>query len=245
MTRLRRRLELGILAAVALALPCLGQQVAVEALVAVAPPATTVKAGDDLIPRHAPALRVEPMTFQDQGRYYIRHTFDPGSLLIPVLPAAITLSNPPRRYPRDWKDGGPAFGRNFGDSLAAATAARTGKFLACAALGEDPRYYPDTSRNGWHRIYHALAFTVVDSSTSGHRRFAFSNFAGAAAGGFVGMAYLPPGYDDLTHAGQRTGGMLGGYIPTQLVGFATQNLSSEFSPEMKWLARKLHIPFVH
>ena len=242
MKRLASALPLLLLAAGA-TLPSIAQQTAAPAAPVVSLAPVTVKPGDDLIPRHAPALRVEPMTFADQGRYYARHTFDPGSLLIPALPAAILMASPPKHYPREWKDGGGAFGRNFGDSLATATAAKTGKFLACAALGEDPRYYPDTSRNGWHRAYHALAFTLVDSSITGHRRFAFSNLAGAAAGGFVGSAYLPNGYNDLIHAGQRSSGTLVGYIPTQLVGFATQNLNAEFAPELKWLRHKLHIPF--
>jgi hypothetical protein len=73
---------------------------------------------------------------------------------------------------------------------------------------------------------------------------AISNLAGSAAGGFVGMAYLPSGYSDTVHAGQRAAGTLGGYVPTLLVGYATGNLVSEFSPELKWLGRKLHIPFI-
>jgi hypothetical protein len=32
---------------------------------------------------------------------------------------------------------------------------------------------------------------------------AFSNFVGAKAAGFVGNAYLPSGFNNATHAGQR------------------------------------------
>lgn len=203
----------------------------------------TVLPSENNIPRHAPALTLVPMTFADQGRFYLRNSFNTPSLLLPALPAAIVMAAPPSHYPRSWKDGGGAFGRNFGDALAAETAANTGKFLAGSLLHEDPRYFPDTSRNVPHRIVHALAFTLVDTSTHGKRRPALSNFAGAAAGGFIGRLYLPPGFSDNTHALQRTSGIFVGYAPTQLVGYATGNLVLEFTPDLKTLGRKLHLPF--
>lgn len=204
-----------------------------------------VSAKTNDIPRGPGALTIQPMTFGNQARFYVRHTYDPGSLLIPSLPAAIIMASPPRRYPREWKDGGQAFGRNFGDAFAVQTSANTGKFLAGSILHEDPRYFPDTSLAVVHRIFYALAFTVIDRSTQGKPRLAMSNFAGAAGGGFVGRAYLPAGYNDNIHAGQRSAGLYVGYIPTQLVGYATGNLFSEFTPEFKALGRALHIPFLH
>ncbi len=224
---------------------CSGGALAAQTALPAQAAVTTVKPDEGSIPRHAGALQVVPMTLEQQGRYYARHSFDPGSLLSPALPAAILMLNPPHHYPREWKDGGGAFGRNFGNALAAEQAANAGKFLGCAVFGEDPRYFPDTHTNPFHRVYHALAFTVVDNSTHGRPRLALSNFAGAAAGGFVGMAYLPDGYTDAIHAGQRAGGTFVGYVPTQIVGFATHNVTEEFSPELKWLRRKLHIPFSH
>jgi hypothetical protein len=53
---------------------------------------------------------------------------------------------------------------------------------------------------------------------------ALSNFVGAAAGGFVGNAYLPSGFNNLTHAGQRA---------KLRFGFAAGgNLFREFAPQM-------------
>ncbi len=208
-------------------------------------PPTVVPASADDIPRVRGPLNVQPLTLRDQARFYFRHTYDPGSLLIPALPAAIIMADPPKRYPREWKDGGQAFGRNFGDAFAVQTAANTGKFLAGSILREDPRYFPDTKHAVAHRIVYALFFTVVDRSTRGRPRLALSNLAGAAAGGFVGRAYLPDRYSDNIHAGQRSGGLFVGYIPTQLVGYATGNLVSEFTPDFKALGRALHVPFVH
>jgi hypothetical protein len=53
---------------------------------------------------------------------------------------------------------------------------------------------------------------------------AFSNFVGAAAAGFVGNTYLPPGFANVTHAGQRA--------TLQLAFFGAGNLFREFAPQM-------------
>jgi len=53
---------------------------------------------------------------------------------------------------------------------------------------------------------------------------ALSNFVGAAAGGFVGNTYLPAGFNDVTHAGQRA--------TIRFATFAAGNLFREFAPQM-------------
>jgi hypothetical protein len=53
---------------------------------------------------------------------------------------------------------------------------------------------------------------------------ALSNFIGAASAGFVGNAYLPPGFANGTHAGQRSA--------LQLGFFSAGNLYREFAPQM-------------
>ncbi len=113
------------------------------------------------------------------------------------------MANPKNHYPRKWRDGAGAFGKLYGDSIAMVTSERTARFLTGVALREDPRYVPSNSKNPLVRTMHALAFTFIDKTDSGRNTIAFSNFAGAAAGGFVGRAYLPHGYNDLTHAEQR------------------------------------------
>jgi hypothetical protein len=60
------------------------------------------------------------------------------------------------------------------------------------------------------------------------------NFTSAAAGGFVGMAYLPDGFSDVSHAGQRTG--------TEFLGITAANVFREFAPQWAPVVHKLHIP---
>jgi hypothetical protein len=165
---------------------------------------------------------------------YVHRTFGPPALILPAFGAGLSMLNPPGNYPREWKDGPQAFGRHYGNILATATARETAGMLASVALHEDPRYRPSGSTNVLFRTFHALSYTVVDRTDSGRTTIAVSNFAGAAAGGLVGMAYLPNGFNDATHAEQR--------IAAQFATLAIHNLAAEFYPQWGPIVRKLRIP---
>ena len=175
-----------------------------------------------------------PQSLHRKFMNYAVASVGPRSLLVPVFPAALRMINPPDAFPREWRHGMGGFGRNYGNSLASQSALETGKFLTSALLHEDFRYRRSRNGNPVARSFHALAFTFIDRSDSGHRRIAFANFAGAAAGGFIGNLYLPAGYGNPSHAGTRA--------VIDLGGFAARNLQQEFGPELKTLARKFHLP---
>jgi hypothetical protein len=180
-----------------------------------------------------------PMTksrLTDPGKLsvYVHRTFGPPALILPVFGASLALINPPSQYPREWKDGAQAFERNYGNIVATVTARETASMLASIALHEDPRYRPSGSTNVLYRIFHTLSYTVVDRTDSGKRTIAISNFAGAAAGGFVGTAYLPNGFNDAAHAQQR--------MAAQFATVAIHNLAAEFQPQWGPIVRKLRIP---
>jgi hypothetical protein len=180
-----------------------------------------------------PVATSQRLSFSDKFTIYTHQTFGPPALILPAFRAGIGMANPTSHYPREWKDGAGAFGRLYGDSIATATSQRTARFLTGVALHEDPRYLRSNSKNPLMRTAHALAFTFIDKTDSGRNTIAFSNFAGAAAGGFVGSAYLPHGYNDLTHTGQR--------MTMQFTSIAIQNIAAEFQPQWAPLVRKLHI----
>jgi hypothetical protein len=166
---------------------------------------------------------------------YLIVTMGPRSLFIPPVYAAARMADPPAAYPRDWRLGAGAFGRNYGNALATRTSLETGRFLAAALLHEDFRYRPSASRNPLVRSFHAFAFTFVDKSDSGNDRIALANFLGAGSSGFVGDLYLPRGFNDLSHAERRAEIALG--------GFALQNLLREFTPDLLRATKKWHAPF--
>jgi len=182
-----------------------------------------------------PAISVsQRLSLHDKFAIYAHQTFGPPALILPGFSAAMGMANPPNHYPHDWRDGGVAFGHLYGDAIARATSVQTARFLAGAALREDLRYKRSTSTNPLSRTVHALVFTVVDKADSGRNTIAVSNFAGAAAGGFVGMRYLPAGYNDITHAEQR--------MAMQFGTLALRNIAVEFEPQWGPLVRELRIP---
>jgi hypothetical protein len=198
----------------------------------------------DEVPRSMGPMNVIPMTLGQRFSYYEHQTYSPMALISPLVPAGIIMWFPPRGYPRRWRDGGEALGRNFGSSLATELSANTAKFLTATLTHEDPRYFPARRKGVVHRTLYALAFTIVDRSDTGRPRLALSNFAGTAAAAFVGNAYLPKGFEDSVHVWQRAGGTLGGYLPTLLVGYADGNIMSEYKPELRRLGHWLHLPLI-
>jgi hypothetical protein len=171
----------------------------------------------------------ERFGIDDKFRYYVGETYlNPSFLTAPAFRAGIRMANPPGHfptaYPADWRQGAAGFGRNYGDAMAQRISFHTARFVTGAVTGEDPRYVPSTSRNVFVRSLHAFGYTFIDRSDGGRRMPAISNFVGAAASGFVGNAYLPPGFANVTHAGQRA--------TLQFAFFGAGNLYREFAPQM-------------
>ena len=180
----------------------------------------------------APMTR-RPLTAEGKFSVYVHRTFGPPALILPAFGASLSMLNPPSHYPREWKDGAQAFGRHYGNTVATATARETASMLASVALHEDPRYRPSGGTNVLYRAFHALSYTVVDRTDSGKRTIAVSNFAGAAAGGLVGIAYLPNGFTDAAHTQQR--------MAMQFATIAIHNLAAEFQPQWGPIMKKLRI----
>jgi hypothetical protein len=181
-----------------------------------------------------PGLTRAPLTIQDKFHIYAHKTFGPPAVILPAFGAGLGMLNPPNKYPREWKDGADAFGRNYGYRVADHTSRDTAQFLTGALLHEDPRYLRSTSDNPFVRTVHALAFTIFDKTDHGRTTFAASNFASAAAGGFVGMGILPNGYNDVTHAEQ--------HMASEFMQIGIGNVITEFEPQWGPLAKKLRMP---
>jgi hypothetical protein len=176
----------------------------------------------------------QPMTAHDKFEIYIHKTYSPAAVIYPLFGTGIKMARPNQDYPPEWQDGMGAFGRNYGDTVARRTAKTTAEFATQVIFHEDPRYARSTSTNPIVRIGHAIGWTLVDKSDSGHSMLAVSTFTGAAAGSFVGMAYLPDGFNDVNHAKSRMLGSIGGK--------AISNALIEFEPTWGPIARKIHIP---
>jgi hypothetical protein len=190
--------------------------------------------GSEVIATLPPDIYQQTLTPKDKFQLYVFQNYGPQNFILPIFSAAFTMAKPPQSYPRDWLDGGGALGRWYGAQFVSSTTNRTARLLGQLAFHEDPRYVPSNSKNALARIAHAIMFTVVDKSDSGNNMFAFSNFAGAAAGGFVGMSFYPDGHNDVAHAEQRA---LRG-----LETIALRNILTEFRPEWEPKLKRIHVP---
>jgi hypothetical protein len=175
-----------------------------------------------------------PLTVGDKFSYFEKPVFGPRTILTTAFRTGLFLANPRSGYPWEWNDGAGAFGRNYGDLYARDAVESFARFSGDSLLHEDPRYSRSTSKSFLGRSAHALTFTFFDKTDGGRRTLASGNFLGAGAAGFVGNAYLPDGWNNTTHAGQRS--------ITVFTGFAIQNLTQEFAPEIGQAFRRLHLP---
>jgi hypothetical protein len=176
-----------------------------------------------------------PLNVKGKLHYFAVESFRPGIYPVAAFYDGLTMANPPKAYPPEWRQGFPGFARNYGDFMGSWAAVQGGKFVAASMLHEDPRYFISTNRNFFARVANTVRYVVIDRSDSGHSRLALANVAGALAGGFVGNAYLPDPYANASHGFSRSA--------LALTGFVTSNLADEFQPEIHKLAKKLHLPF--
>ncbi|MEO8725717.1 MAG: hypothetical protein ABI383_06295 [Acidobacteriaceae bacterium] len=216
-----------------MALPAWGQNTLPDAPQA---QRTAVKATDDEVPR-GPDRYVESAMKPGQiSRYYARHTFSWGTVIYSAIESGYTMANPPHHFPKEWRQGAAAYGRNYGDTIGQLIIPDTGKYAVGLLDHEDPRYWPSQGRGVFRRTFHALAFTLVDRSITGKRMPAFSNAAGSLAGGYATTLYKPKGFDDVTHFGQS--------FTINFVFFGIENLLDEYTPEIRSTSRKLHLPVI-
>ena len=176
-----------------------------------------------------------PLNVKGKLRYFAVQSFRPGIYPVAAFYAGLTMANPPKAYPPEWRQGFPAFARNYGDFMGSWASLQGGKFVAASILHEDPRYFTSTNKSFFGRVANAVRYAVIDRGDSGHPRLAVANLSGALAGGFVGNAYLPDPYANASRGFRRSA--------IGLTGFVTSNLADEFHPEIHKLARKLHLPF--
>ena len=167
---------------------------------------------------------------------WLDESIGPRALVVTAIPATVKIASPPDRYPPEWRQGQQGAARNFGDALASSISMQTARQSLAAVLHEDTRYRPSGRHNFFGRLSSAVADTFVYKSQGRIITPNVTNFAGAAAGGYVTRLYLPPGFNDMSHANTRMAYQFGTIVVT--------NVFQEFGRSLYMFSHKTHIPFI-
>ncbi len=130
-----------------------------------------------------------PLTLGERAKIYTGATFGPLSLLTSAMGAGV---NQWRDIPTEWGQGGGAYGRRLGSSVAVDLASNAMQFGVSALLHEDVRYTPSHDRAFWHRARYIIVHTYVIQKENGQQAFAWSRVVGAFTSGFVSNLWYPP-----------------------------------------------------
>ena len=120
-------------------------------------------------PVNAPSY--QPLSRSERWGRYIVRTFGPGAVLRAAAGSGI---NQWLDTPREWKQGGGAFGDRFGSSFTGYVIRQTLESGAAAALHEDDRYFPSTDTGFWKRTKHAVVSVFIARNQAGNLRFSYS-----------------------------------------------------------------------
>jgi hypothetical protein len=155
-------------------------------------------------------------------RFHARSTVSPVAILGFAATAAVLQA---KDSPREWGQGGAAYGERFG-SLVGWSAIHTSlAFGLDSALHQDPRYYRSMDTGFWRRSAHALRGTILTRTDAGSETISTWRIGSAYGSAFLADMWYPGRLDTL-HDGLIQGSLTLG------LGLAS-NLGSEFWPDIK------------
>jgi hypothetical protein len=130
-----------------------------------------------------------PLTPREKFRLFVRSSFDPATIGIVGVQAA--LSQAENEFPA-YGQGAAGYGKRFGASLAdEVSSGFWSDYFYPVLLKEDPRYFRLGERSLKYRIYYSVKQEFVCHKDKGGRRFNFSNVLGAFTSGAISNLYYP------------------------------------------------------
>ena len=155
-------------------------------------------------------------------QYHGDATYSPSALLgIAAYAGALQEFD----APKEWGQGGGAYGKRFASTLAWSGIHSALAFGLDSTLHQDPRYFRSQETGFWRRTGHALRGTLLTRTDSGGETFSTWRVGSAYGAAFLSNAWYP---DRLNTVGW---GLIQGSV-TLGFGFAS-NLGSEFWPDIK------------
>jgi hypothetical protein len=158
----------------------------------------------------------------DKLNYQIRQSVGPLALLGDAVYAGILQE---ADTPAEWGQGGSAYGKRFGVTVACSGIHSVLAFGLDSTLHEDPRYFRSGAGGFFRRTGHALRGTMLTHTDSGAETLSLWRL-----GSDYGAAYLAdewyPGRLNTVRLGLSEGSL-------QMAFDLASNLASEFGPDLK------------
>jgi hypothetical protein len=147
-----------------------------------------------------------PMTETQRLTEFAKDTANPISLFSSAASAGIGQW---RNRPREWKQGGEAYGLRYGSSYAEHIVNETLKFGASSLLHEDNRYVRSGQAAVGARIGYALGNTFTARGDDGRRRLSRSRLLAFAGAALISRLWQPRSSNSLHSAGVNFGTSVG------------------------------------
>ncbi len=167
-------------------------------------------------------VQTGPMDWQAKLAFHAESTYGPMAMLSFAAYAGFLQEI---NSPREWGQGGEAYGQRFASTLAWSGIHSTLAFGLDSALHQDPRYYRSRRTGFWRRSAHALRGTILTRTDSGGETLSTWRIGSAYGAAYLSDLWYPARLDTARH------GFINGSVG---LGFSlVSNLGAEFWPDLK------------
>lgn len=130
-----------------------------------------------------------PLTPSERLRLYLKATFGPKAIVMAGFSGGMSQWT---NTPKEWGQGGIAYGDRVANSFAKHVLQETIEHGAAAALHEDNRYFRSEDTGAWKRSRHAIISVVLARNEAGGEHFAYSRVGGVLSSAFISRLWQPP-----------------------------------------------------
>lgn len=174
------------------------------------------------IPITAFGQEADPLSVTGKLLYHGESTYSPSAILgIAAYAGALQEDN----APKEWGQGGGAYAKRFGSTLAWSGIHSVLAFGLDSTLHQDPRYFRTHETGFWRRTGHALRGTLLTRTDSGGETLSSWRIGSAYGAAFLSNEWYPDRLNTMRW------GLIDGSV-TLGFGFAS-NLGAEFWPDIK------------
>ena len=168
------------------------------------------------------AKGIAPLDWQGKLRFHAEATYGPWAIAGFAAYAGFLQEI---NSPKEWGQGGGAYGKRFASTLAWSGIHSTLAFGLDSTLHQDPRYFRSRSTGFWRRSAHALRGTILTRTDAGGETLSTWRIGSAYGAAFLSDLWYPARLDTARQ------GFIDGSVS---LGFGlASNLGAEFWPDIK------------